>query len=127
MGFDENDPVPKAGLAAFTQELSELGWTDGRKVRMDFRWASGSVDRMRTFAKELIQLQPDVMLGITTPATAALQRETRRIPIVFVIVSDPVGSERYPGRNAGPFPFQRRVFRRERGSTCARRPNTIGA
>src|SRR5262249_55487071 len=70
----------------------ELGWADGRNVRMDYRWASGDVGRMRTFAKELVELQPDVIFAATTPVTAALQRETRAIPIVFVIVSDPVGS-----------------------------------
>jgi putative ABC transport system substrate-binding protein len=59
---------------------------------MDVRWAAGSVDRMRTFAKELVQLQPDVIVAGATPATAALQRETRAIPIVFVVVSDPVGA-----------------------------------
>jgi putative tryptophan/tyrosine transport system substrate-binding protein len=69
-----------------------LGWTDGRTVRMDVRWAAGSVDRMRTFAKELVQLQPDLIVAGATPATAALQRETRAIPIVFVVVSDPVGA-----------------------------------
>jgi ABC-type uncharacterized transport system substrate-binding protein len=92
MAFDENDPLAKGWLSDFTQGLAELGWTDGRTVRMDVRWAAGSVDRMRTFAKELVELQPDVIFASTTPVTAALQRETRTIPIVFVIVSDPVGA-----------------------------------
>src|SRR5258707_1229810 len=92
MAFDENDPKTKDWLSNFTQELAELGWTDGRTVRMDVRWAAGSVDRMRTFAKELVQLQPDLIVAGATPATAALQRETRAIPIVFVVVSDPVGA-----------------------------------
>ena len=61
-------------------------------IRMDFRWAPGSVDRMRTFAKELVELRLDVILANSTPVTAALQRETRTIPIVFAVVSDPVGS-----------------------------------
>jgi putative ABC transport system substrate-binding protein len=90
-GFGENDLEGKASLAAFTQGLAELGWTDGRNVRMDVRWAAADVDRMRTFAKELVGLQPDVILANTTPVTAALQRETRTIPIVFAAVSDPVG------------------------------------
>jgi ABC-type uncharacterized transport system substrate-binding protein len=93
MAFDENDPKTKGWLSNFTQWLAELGWTDGHTVRMDVRWAAGSVDRMRTFAKELVQLQPDVIFASTTPVTAALQRETRTIPIVFVIVSNPVGAE----------------------------------
>ena len=93
MAFDENDPKPKSWLSNFTQGLAELGWTDGHTARMDVRWAAGSVDRMRTFAKELVELRPDVIFASTTPVTAALQRETRTIPIVFVIVSlDPVGA-----------------------------------
>jgi putative ABC transport system substrate-binding protein len=92
MAFDENDPKAKGWLSNFTQGFAELGWTDGRTVRMDVRWAAGSVDRMRAFAKELVQLQPDVILAGATPATAAVQRETRTIPIVFAVVSDPVGA-----------------------------------
>jgi putative ABC transport system substrate-binding protein len=92
MGWDESDPQAKDGLSGFAQGLGELGWTDGRNLRMDVRWAAGNVDRMRMFAKELVELQPDVILANTTPVTAALQRQTRTIPIVFVIVSDPVGS-----------------------------------
>jgi putative ABC transport system substrate-binding protein len=92
MAFDENDPLAKGWLSDFTQRLAELGWTDGRTVRMDVRWAAGSVERMRTFAKELVELQPDLIFASTTPVTAALQRETRTIPIVFVLVSDPVGA-----------------------------------
>jgi putative ABC transport system substrate-binding protein len=67
-----------------------LGWTDGRTVLMDVRWAASNIDQMRAFAKELIDLHPDVIFAYTTAATAVLQRETRTIPIVFV-VSDPVG------------------------------------
>ena len=92
MAFDENDPEAKAHLSAFTQGLAELGWTDGRNLRMDVRWAAGNVDRARMFAKELVDLQPDVILADTTPVTAALQRETRTIPIVFATVADPVGA-----------------------------------
>ena len=92
MAFDENDPQTRGWLSNFTRELAELGWTDGRTMRIDVRWAAGSVDRMRTFAKELVELQPDVILAATTPVTAALQRETSTIPIVFVLVSDPVGA-----------------------------------
>ena len=97
MAFDENDPKTKGWLSNLTQGLAELGWTDGSTVRMEVRWAAGSVDRMRTFAKELVEREPDVIVASTTPVTAALQRETRTIPIVFVIVADPVG----PGFVAG--------------------------
>jgi putative ABC transport system substrate-binding protein len=92
MAYGESDPVERAHLSAFTQGLSGLGWTDGRNIRMDARWGAGNIDRMRMFAKELVDLEPDVILTEGTPATAALQRETRTIPIVFALVSDPVGS-----------------------------------
>jgi putative tryptophan/tyrosine transport system substrate-binding protein len=91
MGFDENDVEAKAFLSAFTQGLAEPGWTDGRNVRMHVRWAAGNVDRMRTFAKELVDLQCDVILSQTTPVTAALRQESQTIPIIFVMVGDPVG------------------------------------
>jgi putative ABC transport system substrate-binding protein len=92
MAFDETDPEGKARLSGFTQGLSELGWTDNRNLRIDVLWAIDNVDRVRALAKELVALQPDVILGGATPATAALQLETRTIPIVFASVSDPVGS-----------------------------------
>jgi putative tryptophan/tyrosine transport system substrate-binding protein len=72
--------------------LAELGWTDGRNLSMNVRCAAGNADRMRMFAKELVDLQPDLILANSTPVTASLQRETQTIPIVFVAVSDPVGS-----------------------------------
>jgi putative ABC transport system substrate-binding protein len=108
MAFDENDSQPRGWLANFTQELADLGWTDGRTVRLDVRWAAGNVDRMRTFAEELVALQPDVIFASTTPVTAALQRDTSTIPIVFVLVSDPVGAGFVaglprPGRNITGF------------------------
>ena len=67
MGADEDDPQRKGWLSAFTQGLAELGWTDGRNLRMDVRWAGENVDRMRMFAKELADLQPDVIFSHTTP------------------------------------------------------------
>jgi putative tryptophan/tyrosine transport system substrate-binding protein len=91
MPFAESDPIAMAQLSGFIQGLTQSGWTDGRNVRMDLRWTAGSVDRTRMFAKELVDLQPDVILACSTPPTAALQRETRAIPIVFAVVSDPVG------------------------------------
>jgi putative ABC transport system substrate-binding protein len=92
--FDENEPVQKTRLSAFTQALADLGWIDGRNVRMDVRWyGDGSdINQIRALAQELVGLQPDVILTGTTPATAALQRETRTIPIVFANVTDPVAS-----------------------------------
>jgi len=82
MGLEENDPDAKVSLSGFTQGLTELGWAEGRNLRMD----------VRMFAKELVDLQPDVMLAGGTPATAALRRETRTIPIVFAGIADPVGA-----------------------------------
>jgi putative tryptophan/tyrosine transport system substrate-binding protein len=91
MGRDENDPVVKTIISAFTQALAELGWTDGRNLRMDLRWG-GDIKRIRALAQELVGLQPDIILTSTTSATLALQRETRTIPVVFAGVSDPVAS-----------------------------------
>src|SRR5437764_12859332 len=91
MSADQDDPEGKAQLSGFSQELAALGWTDGRNLRTEIRWGGGNVDRARIFAKELVALQPDVILAQGTPVTAALQRETRTIPIVFVVVTDPVG------------------------------------
>jgi putative tryptophan/tyrosine transport system substrate-binding protein len=108
MGWDDNDTLAKAWFSGFPQGLSELGWTDGRNLRMDVHWAAGNSDRMRMFAKELVGLGPDLILASTTPVTAALQRETRTIPIVFAGISDPVGagfvaSLAHPGGNITGF------------------------
>ncbi len=107
MAVDEHDPRVKGWLSSFTQGLSELGWAEGRN-QMEVRWAGDNVDRMRMFAKELVELRPDVILSFGTPVTAALRRETRTIPIVFAIVSDPVGegfveSLSHPGGNITGF------------------------
>jgi putative ABC transport system substrate-binding protein len=88
----ETDLEAQAWDAAFRTQLVELGWIDGRNIHIDYRWGAGSVDRMQLFAKELVRLNPDVLVTISTPATAALQAETHTIPIVFAWVSDPVGS-----------------------------------
>jgi putative ABC transport system substrate-binding protein len=92
MGPDENDPVPKTYVSAFTRALANLGWTDGRNVRMDLRWGSNDTNRIRTLAQELVGLEPDIIVTNATPPTIAVQRETRTIPIVFVGVTDPVAS-----------------------------------
>ena len=91
MGWNETDREAQSNLAAFVRELQQLGWTDGRNVRIDYRWSNGDVNRMQIFSKELVGSAPDAILAHTTPVTAALQRETRTVPIVFVLVSDPVG------------------------------------
>ena len=88
----DDDAESQSRYAAFLQGLGELGWTVGRNVRMDLRWTASDVDLTRMYAKELVDLQPDVILADSTPVTAALQQETRTIPIVFAAISDPVGS-----------------------------------
>jgi putative ABC transport system substrate-binding protein len=88
---DEND-VWKTYVSAFTQALADLGWTEGRNVRMDVRWYGDDINRMQALAQELVGRQPDIILASTTSATVALQRETRTIPIVFAGVADPVAS-----------------------------------
>jgi putative ABC transport system substrate-binding protein len=91
VGLAEDDPQTKARLGGFAQGLERRGWSEGRNVRIDYRFAA-SPDRYRPLAKELIALQPDVILAHSTPVATALQRESREIPIVFVSVSDPIGS-----------------------------------
>ena len=90
-GLAETDAEVQTYDAAFRKRLDELGWIDGRNIHIDYRWGAGSVERMRLFAKELVQLNPEVIFTFTTPATAALQAETSTIPIVFS-ASDPIGS-----------------------------------
>ena len=99
MGGVENDPTVTTNVSAFIQALAGLGWTDGRNLRMDLRWGGGDINRMRALGQELVGLQPDIILGQGTPATVALQRETRTIPIVFAGVGDPVTSGIVPRLN----------------------------
>lgn len=88
----ENDPEGKRRYTAFARALADLGWTDGRNARMDLRWYGNDIDRARALAQELVGLLPDIILTGSTPATVALQREMRTIPIVFGNVADPVAS-----------------------------------
>ena len=92
MGYAEDDPEAQTRLAAFKQGLLTLGWSEGRNLKIDVRWASGDTDRATAFARELVALQPEVIMSNTTPVTAALHKATKTIPIVFVAVSDPVGA-----------------------------------
>ncbi len=92
MGYAENDPEAQLRLTACKQKLAALGWVEGRNLTLDLLWTAGDADRATPFAKQLVALKPDVILANTTPVTAALQRETSTIPIVFTAVSDPIGS-----------------------------------
>jgi putative ABC transport system substrate-binding protein len=93
-GRDENDPEAKRRASAFRQALAGLGWIDGR-VRIDLRGGAGDVNRIRALAQELVGLQPDIILVTGTTATAAVQRETWMIPIVFASVGDRRPRTRY--------------------------------
>jgi ABC-type uncharacterized transport system substrate-binding protein len=83
MGYAESDRTAQSWLAAFRGALPKLGWTEGRNLRIELRWSADDADRMRTLAKELVDLRPNAILGVTTPVIAALTRETRTISIVF--------------------------------------------
>jgi putative ABC transport system substrate-binding protein len=104
------DSITKARVTAFRNAVHELGWTEGHNVRFEVRWAGGDIDRARTFANELVALSPDVILAVSTPAIAMLKQTTRSIPLVFVIVNDPVAqglvsSVAHPGGNITGFSF----------------------
>jgi putative ABC transport system substrate-binding protein len=92
MSGDENDPLAKAFVSAFIQALAGLGWTDGRNMRIDFRWGGGDINRIRVLAQELVGLQPDIVVTNGGVVTRAIQQETRTIPIVFANAGDPVSS-----------------------------------
>jgi putative ABC transport system substrate-binding protein len=106
MGYAEGNAEGQAFVAAFREGLLKLGWAEGRNLRSDYRWAPpGDAEATRRFAKELVALQPNLILGHNTAATAAALEQTRTIPIVFAIVADPVGSRfvasfSRPGGNA---------------------------
>jgi putative ABC transport system substrate-binding protein len=85
-------PLTAPSVAAFTKAFSQLGWIDGKNVRIDYRWAASDVDRMQALARELVGLQPNILVGQSTPVIAALARETKTIPIVFISIADPIRS-----------------------------------
>ena len=125
MPSDENDPAYKTRLSAFTQALADLGWTDGRNVRTDVRWGRADGNRIRALAEELVGLQPDIILANGTATTVVLQRETRTIPIVFVLVADPVanGIVAKPTNRVGTSPASPTLKRpwEASGLSCSRR------
>jgi putative ABC transport system substrate-binding protein len=108
MSVAADDPEGQARLTVFVQGLQQLGWTDGRNIRIDVRWGAGDADRYRKYAAELVTLAPDVILAASSSALEPLQRATLTVPIVFVTIADPVGagfvnSLARPGGNATGF------------------------
>ena len=91
MPFPESDAGTQADVTAFAQALGRFGWIEGKNIGLDYRFAAGNPMLFKTYAAELVSLSPDVILAGNTPAAAALQQQTRTIPIVFVLVADPVG------------------------------------
>ena len=90
--YAESDPEAQAWIVAFREGLQKLGWVEGRNIRIDYRWARSDEETMQRFAKEVVALQPDLILSNNTPTTAALLQQTRTIPIIFANVTDPIGS-----------------------------------
>src|SRR5215472_14555360 len=92
LAYLESDHDAQSWVSAFRQELGKLGWVEGSNIHIDVRWATADVQAVERSAKELVALQPDFILTVSTPATAAMVQQTRTIPIIFVMVGDPVGS-----------------------------------
>src|SRR5436305_5881517 len=106
----EDDPLAQARLIAFREALAELGWTEGRNLKIEWRWTGGDITRVREYAAELVRLAPEVIVANGTPSVAALKQATSSIPIVFVVVNDPVAqgiiaSMAHPGGNITGFSF----------------------
>jgi putative ABC transport system substrate-binding protein len=108
MPYAENDPETSPRVTALRQALQKVGWTEGRNIQFEHRWSASKAEAISNFAREIVDLRPDVILTDTTPVTAAVLHETRTIPVVFVQVGDPVGSGfvasfPHPGGNATGF------------------------
>ena len=104
----ESDPTAQSWLAVFRDKLAKLGWTEGSNLQIEVRWGAGDANKIRTSVKELVDLRPDAIFGQTTPVIGALARETQTIPIVFMLVLDPIGSGfaaslAHPGSNITGF------------------------
>jgi putative ABC transport system substrate-binding protein len=110
MAYAQSDRAAQSWLAAFRGALSKLGWTEGSNLRIELRWSADNADRIRALAKDLVNLRPNAIFGVTTPVVSALARETKTIPIVFASVSDLIGSGfaanlAHPGGNITGFTF----------------------
>ena len=93
LGNFETDSEAKARIGAFRQRLTELGWIEGRNISFHYRFGATDADRIRSLVRELVDLGPDVILGAGTPVAMALQKQTRTIPIVFTLVTDPTATK----------------------------------
>jgi putative ABC transport system substrate-binding protein len=110
MSLGQSDAEGQARIKAFLEGLQALGWIEGRNLQIDYRWGGGSTDRIRTYAAELVRLTPDAIVGNSTAVIDALHRETNSIPLIFVLVNDPIGngfitSYARPGGNITGFTF----------------------
>ena len=108
MAVAESDADARKGISILQESLQKLGWKDGNNIRIDYRWGNGNPDRIQDLAKELVDLQPDVLVGHSTPSAKGLLKQTRTIPIVFLTVTDPLGqglvlSLSHPGGNITGF------------------------
>jgi putative tryptophan/tyrosine transport system substrate-binding protein len=110
MSNSEDDPLAQARVAAFRQGLADLGWTEGKNLKIEWRWTGGDIARVHEYAAELVRLAPDVILANGTPSAVALKQATTSIPIVLAAVNDPVAqgliaSMAHPGANITGFSF----------------------
>jgi putative tryptophan/tyrosine transport system substrate-binding protein len=108
MAVAESDADARKGISILQESLQKLGWKDGNNIRIDYRWGNGNPDRIQDLAKELVDLQPDVLVGHSTPSAKGLLKQTRTVPIVFLTVTDPLGqglvsSLAHPGGNITGF------------------------
>ena len=108
MAVAESDADARKGISILQESLQKLGWKDGNNIRIDYRWGNGNPDRIQDLAKELVDLQPDVLVGHSTPSAKGLLKQTHTIPIVFLSVTDPLGqglvsSLSHPGGNITGF------------------------
>ena len=129
MPESEDKPESQARAVAFERRLQELGWMPGRNLQIDYRWGMGEVEKARAATADLLKLTPSVLIAVASPATAAMQRTTRTIPIVFVAVSEPVAqgfvaSLAHPGGNLTGSPTWSRPLERS-GWTCSRKSRRI--
>jgi hypothetical protein len=125
VGYAEDDPDTKARLTAFREAFEQLGWKDGSNVAITYRFGVGDIERVRGYARELVNANPDVIVCETTPTLRAVADQTSTIPTVFVSVTDPVTMDssptsRTPAATSPVSPISKRAWAAS-GSSCSRR------